>query len=1455
MSTFLTYQAAGLLFRNAGLLQCCCGSVEGLFWEGVPCPLTSDPKIACYNGDTCGYSNRVYFDAGSYCLGTDVTLCECQRLKIENFNLVTGGILTDVLTFNWSGGPGTSATVTLTAGVLTLSTSGYPDIVATITDYATLSALLGYLVSQNFVHASAWTFNTPTISQMDPRGLDDKTFTLNNGDTEGLDTFTTGIYFKYGTQADIFVELDPDPDIFIANLQTIFDATFGPVTVTKNVFNTGGSRFWAEIKFGDCGSPKNKVSLDYVIGQDITVEFAYGDDPRYTYLDGANKDYFVIDDVGNIVCPLEDESNNGPFNNPPGGCCPQKSTTLGPYQYIINSTGYYGVQGWANLETTIKQNGNCYSVSPGFFVAGMAGRLDYNQPYNKELHIAQGTGIQCVHELFLPLFHKDVPWGPFGSYFPGVEFQTHPAWLFPYNTNANPLTDGYRAFLSSGDAANFPRDGYSYRPYAELRSKGEWLSTKKLTLQGRVYKPIPYHVGDLPFDDASGTVSFKSSSISANINVTYPGGEGCGDFVIEFDCSGKTVADFVNAVNNLKIDGLVDDCAVFNFCLGSAEAGGLSADQIINVSSEIADHNIHTYEGVVGNPDADENLLSAAHVIMPKGYPYYFGQSAWNNNRYPTLGNGKPVIYYAETLTPLKNQQASSPPECRLTFGDLPKEGNFPVLREGFNHWFTNMNVSTMNTLAFKLRNDIDPTGFPNWSFGQSTSVSGKIYYYASGRAILSGFVDTNKLGATYTNQDCADEFNNISFTWASGTFNPFIATGITPYSIWYDDQTSETAGVYVYGTGNPTTFNYSYKEPISNSLTNQNILDSSGYVANRVRRRCNYGDSPSITGEPILPFCLPSNITTYEGTELDCAADEYVVGSFVLGFGCYSNNCITRWYFKTERCGCDKVWRCGEAGPVEVPHPLNQPANGLNTSTYSNFGNGLSVSQPTLYICEHNFHPECNIPMLVKVPFQVTNNLGLLDYQNGSVVELPAATEFCDTLNPFPSNAYGWCQYIDPINGVKVREEDIPRTDPPTAYVAERTRGSFCSTNIWNYDPRAIEPGAIPSAISFGATAMRLPDGCSEDSEACSIFETCASCESWDRICNIYALGDDYLIRYSDPSYLCALFRPIVQDLEARDVCAGTGLDRMDVDCSTACCECGFVCAVEGGPSITKVGNMWTQTFTYSHSYDVTTPFFCGYTTGDFACGVLIGCCLVDPSNLPCLPVQYCFGPPCVADCGNVVETYDISFTRDLSYCGCFPNNPACADNSFSGGGGGGGQGPCETTVLVAGDLPNTSTLCYSCDDIYLPDPISFSESFDSGVIPADGCGGCGGRPQIYFLFKREQGSRSAVASVTNNSCTGEYDYSYTYTESGSVTYSGDNSCSNSDVAFTGLGQNVEITHSITAKDWKVCNYTTIAGQTYNYITTWKENNLDYLCGEVGLSLGVSGTADPRFFGNYCGV
>ena len=1460
----LKYRGDALLYRNAGLLQCCCGSPEGLFWEGIPCPLSTDPKGGCLEWETCQYPSRIFITQGSYCDGATVTICECQRLRIFGFTnfLAEGSNYTNVLTFTWNGDSGTTGTVTVTTTQLIVSATSYPDIVFDLADYTTTSSLLTDLANATLTtHGNKWTLNSS--HDINPRGFAPTTFTLNPFETDSVDSVPAGFYLKYNGNTGIFVASSTDMDVVTENVETAL-GVFVAVRAVKNEFYSGGSELWIDIKFegADCGLPQPHIELDYSVIDNSTFEFHYGDDSRYSYFDpyaGTDKLYFVVGN--NTPCPLETNANDGPFTYPDAGCCPQRGTTLGGYQFAVDSTGYFAGEAWANLENTIKYGDGCFSVSPGFFVAGMEGRLSYNQPFDKELHIIPDCGISgpcqddtptnCVRELFLPTFHKNVPWGPFGAYFPGLEAEIHPAWTSPYNTNANPLTSGFPAFLSSGVPEPDARVGYSYRPYATVKTRGSWLQTEQIEVYGRVYKPIPYHVGDLPFDDASGTISFEPSTIDAGFTVTYPNGEGCGPFKIVFNCSGKTVGNFVDAINALRIRDFDNSCPVFDFCAAGTDARDTPANKIINVSSEIADYAIHGYDGIVGTPDDDDFILSGATVVMPKGYQYYFGGSVWNRTRYLnyTLDN-KVVTYYWEPLLPSYNEAAQSPPECRLTRRYLPKDGNNPgFIQEGNKHWFTNIPTSRQDVLAVGINRDVDPTGYPNWSVAHIEVTGTIVNYYASGLALCTGFIDTNKSGSGYLHNDFAAELSSVSFTWASGTFNPFVASGIGPYNIWLDDQTSISGSTYTYDTISPTTYNYSYKEPLL-SQESTDILNSSGYLQSLVRRRCSYGDAIEPTGEPILQYCVSSEAALINSASVYCDGDDFIVGSWVLGYGCLSSNCVTRWYYQSERCSCDTVQRCGpNATYTEYPHPFNQPRNGLNNAYWDDHGwSGYTVSQPTVYICEHNFNPDCDIPMMVKVPFQVVAPDGSIDYQVGLSNDLPGRAEFCNPDSDTSiaiSNAYGWCQYIDPSSATLVSEEAIPRTDPPTAYVIERTAGSFCSTNPWNYNPDAVAPGAVATAVNLGATYMGLPDGCSLDSEACTFG--CASC-NWDRMCNIYALGDDYLIRYSDPEYLCVLFRPIVKNLERGDVCEGSGADRLDIDCSTTCCECGFTCSTEGGPADQLVGNGWTQTWSYTHDFHLETPAGCAVINVT-ACAYL-GCCIVDQNNLPpCTePDGYCLGPPCIAGGGAISQDFGITLSGTSNHCACFTDT-TCGTTDVTVSVDCSGDPPCTGTVLVAPEAPSGTTICYDCTNLYFPDNTPYSDSFSSTDV--EQCGNCGSRGE-YSVLLDSTDSVSVTGSNTSNSCTGAIGYSYSFASGGSRTYHGDNSCTGP-VTFT-FSNTESVTYTLSARSWKTCSVSTPDGQPYSYIKNWLTTTL-WDCTNKNLLLSVNGTDDRNYFGNNCGV
>ena len=250
---------------------------------------------------------------------------------------------------------------------------------------------------------------------------------------------------------------------------------------------------------------------------------------------------------------------------------------------------------------------------------------------------------------------------------------------------------------------------------------------------------------------------------------------------------------------------------------------------------------------------------------------------------------------------------------------------------------------------------------------------------------------------------------------------------------------------------------------------------------------------------------------------------------------------------------------------------------------------NNVVVNQPDFYVCDNNLHPECDIPMLVKVPYQVI----AVDHQTACtgiyyVYYDDQPDEFgCDINWQFCSDEdNGWCQYIDPNNLTKVSKQNIPRTWPPTAYVAERSNIPFCSANLFYYP---------------------IEEWCN-----CTLPRTTNPC-GWDQICNIYTMvPPEYLgvngyacniPTLSDISQLCVFFRPYIENLTVGDICGGAAVTsrsasescsllpacaRVDINCGTKCCECFWNCS-DDGCATNLVRNPCSRQFTWSSNETIT--------------------------------------------------------------------------------------------------------------------------------------------------------------------------------------------------------------------------------------------------------------------------
>jgi hypothetical protein len=617
-----------------------------------------------------------------------------------------------------------------------------------------------------------------------------------------------------------------------------------------------------------------------------------------------------------------------------------------------------------------------------------------------------------------------------------------------------------------------------------------------------------------------------------------------------------------------------------------------------------------------------ELLPSQCYTENPTGFlPGFLGDK-------PYIYNQDPGVLIETDITKI---YAELPPPCR-TSRNIPKEYS-NVIAEAYRDtpWFTAIQGCNTNVLNIQLGPSGLSDSFDDFKY---TVLNRKITInaYQGGVVVRSGIFDTNKSGSGYTLRDLASGINNFRWTGVLHTpltYKPFIATGIfSNFDIWLDDHTwqdSVTAKPVNPFTGGAirTTTNYAFVEPLldgGSGVSFNNSFNLSTYI----RRRCEHYDpiTTLYNNDFRLKHCLPADAMTYSSgnTIIDLEGDEYVDDGWLISYGCNSYVCKTEWYIKASRCPCDTVYRCtnglGQTGGY-VKHPYNREGDELDNGYHYNQGydpcNNLAVNQPDFYICDNNLHPNCEIPMLVKVPYQVidVNNIDSCDgiyyvYYDNQPDDFGCNLDwmFCSDEDN------GWCQYINPESLERVSKQNIPRTWPPTAYIAERSNVPLCSSNPFYYPVDEWCNCDMPSTDPCG----------------------------WDQICGIYpAVPPEYIGDYgyacnvptlSEVSQLCVHFRPYIKNLTVGELCGGDAIAaraagdacsllpacyRIDIDCGTKCCECFWNCSDDECAN-NLVRNPCSRTFNWDSLYTITNGVTdCGWFGqaggGPGSCNY--GCCL----------------------------------------------------------------------------------------------------------------------------------------------------------------------------------------------------------------------------------------------------
>jgi hypothetical protein len=1500
MNTIKT-QNNNIITRNGLWSDCCCGTTEvSGYWEAIPCDLKRGIRNSvCGEWEQCQLTDRLFVGVGTKCIGGVNNICECQSLDIGSFRHITGVSVPSGFQLWYFGDydddfnfiPG-SAIITNDSLILGLSGwSGTFSLTGTLSD---IDIAIGSDPDASFYFATITTIDAGCTLG---RALATGVFVFNTeSEIRGIPTKAPFIQFEWSGNTSSPINYSSNFSTFANNIQNSLTDLIG--TGVSVAWNSGISTYNSEIppkvnnavfdiQFGGnlCGIRQPNILVDYhtfvwnSTPGGCQVEVSYGD---YNTVIGETPfplggpiDYWIY--ASGQDCPYEIFGDDGPavFSNLIK-CCPQRGDTVGPNQDLRLSPSGYCWNGcgasdnsWTNLETTFTYNGECYHISPYWFLFGKNGRFTEDYDFRRKLFInpdcnfgvsgACGSGgVPCNSfvELFLPQFHKNITWGPFGSYYFGVDETTHTAWEFPYTSTLSPA--GGPSFLSENFATRYGKD---YAPQGVITTRGTWTETKEIFVRACIRRPIPFYVGTSDWDDIDYYVSLDPASISPDISVDYPGGEGCGCIHITFDTSGKTIGQFINAINDLRTAD--SECEIFAFCPGSEEALSIPASKIINVSAESFENWV---EGDGDGPEQSTSSELGSSLVVGNNYMDMFSTSAYNHAKAclgQTVG-----LYPSQCLIPLFPPEADPPPICWGGRYSLPPkvDAQFPITKS-LDMWWTTM--QGCDTVISRVSRAVS---LPDFVTSLSVNFTDRRFNYAvSGNNFLStGFLSTNKSGSGYLLTTFRTDLQAISISNPSGSpFNPFLATTGVAFSVYLDDMTRTNAGNPFYGPGpgTPTTENYSYREipynadtiDIFNSL---NTLDITAWI----RRRCDYTyDAGNTYNDPILNPAI-SPLASKVNEDLLCSGDETYDDGTLIGYGCNGEICLEEFYIPSIRCGCDTVSRCLNGAPVTRPHPFNQEGD-----SDINAEGGLAITQPRLYVCEYNFHPEYDIPVMVKVPFQIRDvDTGVYNYQNGVfgngvygpdvLDELPYYHEFCSNTNPLLSNAYGWCQYID-FSLPKVPLSEIERNDPPVAIIIRRTKGVFFSKNPWNYRPEYIYSPGNTTIENGGGGYMYVPGGCNETGPDCAVenHPACPSCEGWDRMVGAKPMGSDGPIEQWD---LTVLFRPAISNLTQGDVCGTEDTcPRLDINCATACCECYYVPNASTCCPTDLVSNPWSKTTTvnYSRIDKEITP--CGIESAGCSQTVFYTLC---PTSAACGSPTTC----CIQTCPlNGIREIEWSDSFDIVYTSCEP----CSID--------GGNSKCISAVVTPGECNcPAETFCLDdcasmvCDeDIPSYPDICFNCETSNGIlaVPSGEC--CGGGNECVTAGQRVQDvvcgytiyrdDKLEICSSSSFNCLGNgaasWDETLTYDFSGVSVVDGEDlgyfiGCTVDDGGYhpTYNDREVQVSYTVNPTSYASCTATGPSSTaSYDDIINWRASG--FSCGypQINVASGIESVSEG-FFG-----
>jgi hypothetical protein len=1235
MSTLVTQN--NLLILKSNLLSQCCCDEQAHYWEAVPCDWYELPHERCGPYPGCG-DHRKFVDPNSVCEG-DVYVCECQQLTIANWSNLTesdSAAANAQLLTNYG-----NTTGIFSADAFSLSTKYIPTstIYNNTFDYSNYSSF-GDLVdainnyqpngSNNVLSLVNFTIHPSSV----PDSLGDVTMLLNAApDAANLGSRAGNIAFTYDGVTTDYALFTPINSTFASAIQSKLTAAGIQVSVIEDEFNGVLSAPIFYLKFDDCGTEKSNITVKYrwigLAGQPSAPPIiTYGDYVTGWGQEGSN--YVVIPSGGvGQTCPYED-----PFYNSIGyavyqdtlQCCPQRGAHLGANQNFLGKTEY-GTN-FQYLENTFVDGDGCYKLSPFYFLFGKEGRLDDNPTvsnarfYRANCNYPSGecstyeewenipTNGQI--ELFVPQFSHEVPWGPFGSYYEGIEDAEHAA-----NSDDYPSHPAYIQNVR----------GFHYSPSGNIRTKGTWTNTTGILLEFYFYSWAPFDIRDGgSLNRFNGAI--KTDTLSNRFTILrqpcctgtlLPSCSSSGDvsWILSYNPTGVSVQQFIDDVNAIRtrtssgVAGDTLECQLFNFCpmAPSSDLSSIPATKMNNLSSQLFDAwlTYGSYEPnyLIDDPERDKYGFSGAS-IRPR-------PARWDDKTAISGDSSSKTYTYPDTIfAPASTSRILHPPQAsRLNTQPYPDSFNGVVRHNCRPAWLTMAGQErTVITLA-KGTTNYDPL-----AQSVNVAVSGtfvNIIVVSGATTLASTGWQTRQASGRYAQSDLTTDLNNISFTWfgvPASSYNPVIATSGLPYKVYISDVTHASSGRFVNEfnkewweahddgqfnvtrvpstTGFATSSNFGYSEPLL-PLSSTDITNASVDLKSWIRFRStgvNYTTCNEGYPNTLLPYSA-TRITSE--TRLNCDGDNYIEGNWLVSYGCNSYVCKTEWFIQANRCGCTTLPGCSDEGLLSyVAHLTNRDKQTSCTE----------FNTPRFYICETNIHENCDIPFLVKVPAVFTCRQGqtncvygdcwtdpyegvpctvpICPYNDPENLEdrdpiqigftnsyhgCPASTELGEDFDCWMNAPYDdWCQYIDPTNTTRVRKQDIPRSWPPEAYVVQATDVQFCTHYVNLFD----------DGVGDSLDGINLTFNCGDPFSSSNPYDAIVGLIPW--------VPYDYLIPAGQTgagnpcflpgdNFLYAYIRPIVKNYNASGLCDSASCHPVSIDCNTRCCRCGEKCSTNPCP------------------------------------------------------------------------------------------------------------------------------------------------------------------------------------------------------------------------------------------------------------------------------------------------